>query len=110
VCCRELEDAAKRNSQQQQLLNSRIAELDAEGRKLRDQKYQLDTQVGCLVHGSKLTAAKLKPGQGEHACAGKLGVHDAAMHALPSAAHTVLLPQLYSCWCWCFAAGVGAEP
>lgn len=47
---RELEDAAKRNSQQQELLNSRIAELDAEGRKLRDQKYQLDTQVSELSH------------------------------------------------------------
>lgn len=45
-CCREMEAAAKRASQQQELLNSRIAELDAEGRKLRDQKYQLDAQVG----------------------------------------------------------------
>jgi hypothetical protein len=42
---REMESAAKRASQQQELLNSRIAELDAESRKLRDQKYQLDTQV-----------------------------------------------------------------
>lgn len=40
-----MEAAAKRASQQQELLNSRIAELDAESRKLRDQKYQLDTQV-----------------------------------------------------------------
>ncbi|KAF6264226.1 hypothetical protein COO60DRAFT_1267074 [Scenedesmus sp. NREL 46B-D3] len=47
---RELEDAAKRHSQQQELLSSRIAELDAEGRKLRDQKYQLDTQVSELSH------------------------------------------------------------
>lgn len=46
---RELEDAAKRHSQQQELLSSRIAELDAEGRKLRDQKYQLDTQVSIAV-------------------------------------------------------------
>lgn len=47
--CREMEAAAKRASQQQELLNSRIAELDAESRKLRDQKYQLDTQVRCSV-------------------------------------------------------------
>jgi hypothetical protein len=71
VRCRELEDAAKRNSQQQELLNSRIAELDAEGRKLRDQKYQLDTQVGYLRLW-QCNAANRKPGQGEHACAGKL--------------------------------------
>lgn len=46
-CCRrEMDAAAKRASQQQELLNSRIAELDAESRKLRDQKYQLDAQVG----------------------------------------------------------------
>lgn len=43
--CRELEDAVKRHTQQQELLNSRIAELDVEGRKLRDTKYKLDTQV-----------------------------------------------------------------
>lgn len=46
VClCREMEAAAKRAVAQQELLNGRIAELDAEGRKLRDQKYQLDSQV-----------------------------------------------------------------
>lgn len=48
-CCvpaiREMEEATKRHNDQQVLLNSRIAELDAEGRKLREQKYQLDTQV-----------------------------------------------------------------
>lgn len=40
-----MEEATKRHNDQQVLLNSRIAELDAEGRKLREQKYQLDTQV-----------------------------------------------------------------
>jgi hypothetical protein len=40
-----MEASAKRANQQQELLNNRIAELDAESRKLRDQKYQLDTQV-----------------------------------------------------------------
>ncbi len=44
--CSEMGEAAKRHSQQQELLNTRISELDVEGRKLRDQKYQLDTQVG----------------------------------------------------------------
>lgn len=49
LLCREMEAAAKRASQQQELLNSRIAELDAESRKLRDQKYQLDTQVRAAI-------------------------------------------------------------
>lgn len=54
MCNREMEATAKRASQQQELLNGRIAELDAESRKLRDQKYQLDTQVRWLSPGRVL--------------------------------------------------------
>lgn len=41
----ELEAAAKRASGQQALLTARIAELDSEGRQLRDAKYSLDSTV-----------------------------------------------------------------
>eukprot|EP00878_Enallax_costatus_P015722 GHUV01016473.1.p1 GENE.GHUV01016473.1~~GHUV01016473.1.p1 ORF type:complete len:465 (+),score=180.96 GHUV01016473.1:3033-4427(+) len=47
---RELDEAVKRHNQQHELQSSRIAELDAEGRKLRDIKYKLDTQVSELSH------------------------------------------------------------
>lgn len=58
---RDLEDAAKRYSQQQDLLNNRIAELDAEGRRLRDTKYRLDTQVGwSQVHCQQHACIKVK--------------------------------------------------
>jgi hypothetical protein len=40
-----MDAAAQRASQQQDVLNKRIAELDAECRKLRDTKYQLDSQA-----------------------------------------------------------------
>lgn len=67
ACHREIEEAGRRSSQQQELLNKRIAELDSEGRKLRDQKYQLDTQVSplqwCIIHpfvrGSKPSVPRL---------------------------------------------------
>ena len=43
---RELQEQSKRSSEQIEGLNSRVAELDADNRALRDQKYQLDSQVG----------------------------------------------------------------
>ncbi|KAF8068308.1 hypothetical protein HT031_001995 [Scenedesmus sp. PABB004] len=57
---RELDEAARRHAAQAELLNARIAELDGEGRKLRDQKYALDTQVSELSHklGSAEGAAR----------------------------------------------------
>lgn len=45
VSCRHMDELTRRHTEQLDNLNARLAELDAENRKLRDQKYQLDTQV-----------------------------------------------------------------
>jgi hypothetical protein len=54
VPCRELQQHSKRSSEQIEALNSRVAELDVDNRALRDQKYQLDTQVGIEVRFGSL--------------------------------------------------------
>jgi hypothetical protein len=46
IPCRERQQAETKHREQVEALTARLAELDSDNRKLREAKYQLDTQVG----------------------------------------------------------------
>lgn len=69
LACREISELQRRTREQLEALNARISELDAENRKLREVKYELDTKVGHLSCAC-MTCAQwvFFPAKCEHTC------------------------------------------
>lgn len=102
LCDRELDEAAKRHGQQVELQTSRIAELDAEGRRLRDIKYTLDTQV-CIADMGMLSYERCMTCAVAYACCPVLSSQGVVRIADDSRHQSVMLKADVdsSCEYWC---------